>query len=144
MAAMNGSASVWFALVLCAGLASAASAEDAAAPSATSQQPATETPPPPPSANTAAAEAAPCLEETDDFKTLGRKFVFVIGLTNACEKRFKCKVYANVTGARGSSLGETTMLLGPKSSGAAAKKSYAMKVKAAGGTGQVSRRCEAY
>jgi hypothetical protein len=134
------SASGLAALVLCAGLVNAASAEDTAAPPAATQQPAAAAP----ALEAAAAEQAPCLEETDDFKTQGNKFVFVIGLTNTCEKRFKCKVYANVTGARGSSLGETTMLLGPKSSGAAAKKSYAMKVKAAGGTGQVSRQCQVY
>ena len=143
------SASGLVALVLCAGLVSAVSAEDAAAPPAASAPPAPVTavpaaPQAPADAAAAAAEQAPCLEETDDFKTQGKKFVFVIGLANACEKRFKCKIYANVTGARGSSLGQTTMQLGPKSSGAAAKKTYAMKVKAAGGTAQVSRECQVF
>lgn len=122
------------ALVLCTGLASAAAAEDA--------------PPAAPAQNPAAGEATPeqpkCIEETGDFATHGKKYVYVIGLANSCEKRAKCKIYANVTGARGTVLGQTTMLLGPKSSGAAAKKTYEMKVKTAGGTAQVSRECQLY
>jgi hypothetical protein len=47
----------------------------------------------------------------------------------------------NVTGARGTALGHTTLILGATSQGAAAKKSYAMKVKTAGGVAQVSRAC---
>jgi hypothetical protein len=133
-------ASGFFALVVCAGLVSAASAEDAAAPpaaapAAPAQNPAAETAPP---------EQPKCIEETGDFATRGKKFVYVIGLENTCEKHVKCKIYANVTGARGTVLGQTIMQLGPKSSGAAAKKTYAMKVKTAGGTAQVSRECQVY
>jgi hypothetical protein len=36
------------------------------------------------------------------------------------------------------------MLLGAKSSGASAKKTYAMKVKSEGGTAQVSRVCKVF
>jgi hypothetical protein len=87
---------------------------------------------------------AACIDETGDYETHGKTVTFVIGLTNKCDKRLKCAIFANVTGARGSSLGHTTMILGAKSSGSAAKKSYAMKVKAAGGTAQVSRDCRVF
>ena len=85
---------------------------------------------------------APCIE--DDYETPGKTVSYVIGLENECDKRLKCEIFANVTGARGSSFGHTTLILGAKSSGAAAKKSYTMKVKAAGGTAQVSRECRVF
>jgi hypothetical protein len=46
-----------------------------------------------------------------------------------------------VVGAKGPSQGETTLILGAKSSGAAANRTYAMPVKSAGGTAQISREC---
>jgi len=87
---------------------------------------------------------APCIEETGDYETHGKTVSYVIGIENKCDKRLKCEIFANVTGAKGSSLGPTTLILGAKSSGAAAKKSYTMKVKAAGGTAQVSRECRVF
>lgn len=87
---------------------------------------------------------AACIDETGDYETQGTTITYVIGLANKCDKRFKCKIFANVTGAKGSSLGQTTMILGARSSGAAAKKTYAMKVKAAAGTAQVSRECRVF
>jgi hypothetical protein len=87
---------------------------------------------------------AACIDETGDYETHGTMVTFVIGLANKCDKRLKCAIFANVTGAKGSSMGHTTIILGAKSSGAAAKKSYAMKVKAAGGTAQVSRDCRVF
>ena len=120
------------ALILCAGFAAAASAEDKAAPADGK---------PTPSAAAGAAAQSACIEETGDYETHGKIVTFVIGLENTCEKPMKCEVFAYVVGAKGPSSGHATMLLGAKSSGAAAKKSYAMKVKMAGGTAQVSRQC---
>jgi hypothetical protein len=84
-----------------------------------------------------------CLRQTGDYVTRSKVIVYVIGITNTCEKRLRCEVFANVTGARGSAVGHTIMILGPASNDAAAKKSYEMKVKAAGGIAQVSRECRA-
>ena len=95
-----------------------------------------------------AAPAAPadlqsCLQETGDWMTRGKTVDYVIGITNTCAKRLRCEIYANVSGARGSSLGHAIMTLGPAGSGAAAQQTYTMRVKAAGGIAQVSRDCKA-
>ena len=154
----------WFvALVLGMSLAGPALAEDAA-PSPDNQQqaaPAADTPaqlpsnPLPGTVAPPAAEQNPapdagttgqasCIEETGDYQSHGGAVTFVIGLTNKCDKRLKCTIDAYVVGAKGPSSGHATMLLGAASSGAAAKKTYAMKVKAAGGTAQVSRQCRVF
>ncbi len=152
-----------FALVLGAGLAAAALAEDAAPP-ADSQQQAAPNPdtstqlPSNPLPGTAAPPAvdenpvpdpgttgqAACIEETGDYQTHGNAVAFVIGLSNKCDKRLKCTIDAYVVGAKGPSSGHTILILGATSSGAAAKQTYAMKVKMAGGTAQVSRQCRVF
>jgi hypothetical protein len=141
-------------LVLCAAPVVAMSAEDAAPPSGAQQQPAPDLPanplpgtaapsdkaePPVPDPGTTGQAA--CIDEIGDYATHGNAVTFVIGLTNKCDKRLKCKIFAYVVGAKGPSSGQTTMILGAKSSGAAATNTYAMRVKAAGGTAQVSREC---
>jgi len=83
-----------------------------------------------------------CLKETDDYVTRGKTVLYVIGLTNSCDKRLRCEIFANVTGARGTALGHTIMTLGAAGSGAAAKQTYSMHVKAAGGMAQISRECK--
>ncbi len=117
------------ALTLCAGLVAAASAEDASKP-------------PTPEPGTTGQSA--CIDETGDYETHGKVVTFVIALANKCDKRLKCEVFAYITGAKGPSQGHGTLVLGPKSSGAAAKKSYAMKVKMAGGTAEISRECRVF
>jgi hypothetical protein len=129
---------------LCLAAAAAAAAEEAA------NAPAAENPPP----GTAAPEAkqlpaAPshddlqaCLKETDDYVTRGKTVFYVIGLTNSCDKRLRCEIFANVTGARGTALGHTIMTLGAAGRGPAAKQTYSMHVKAAGGMAQISRECK--
>jgi hypothetical protein len=133
------------AVVLCGSVASAALAQNS--------DPLTSDPPPMPEhplPGTAAPSATPsgaasdvqsCLQETGDYVTRGSAVIYAIGLANTCEKRLRCEIFANVTGARGTSLGHTVMVLGPGSSGSAAKKSYEMRVKTAGGVAQVSRQC---
>ena len=121
-------------LALCVGSA-AATAQDAPAPP---QNPLPGTPAvAPPSTDLQA-----CLQETGDYVTHGKTIDYVIGITNTCEKRLRCEIFANVTGVKGSSLGHTVMILGAASSGAQAKKTYVMTVKAAGGITQVSRECK--
>jgi len=131
------------AFVLSAGFAVTAWSQTvpAPAPSATPQNPLPGTPPPA-TAPAAATDLQSCLSETGDYVVHGKTVTYVIGITNSCDKRLKCTIDANVTGAKGSSLGHTVMILGASSSGAAAKKTYAMKVKSAGGTAQVSRDCK--
>ncbi len=85
-----------------------------------------------------------CLQETGDYRTEGRAVAYVIGITNTCDKRLRCEIFANVIGARGSSLGHAVMILGPTSQGAASRKTYATQVKEAGGIAQVSRECREF
>jgi hypothetical protein len=148
-------------VMLVLGLAAPAFAEDAAPSVDNQQQTAPDTPPQLPSnplPGTVAPPAAQqnpvpdpgttgqaaCIEETGDYQSHGSAVTFVIGLANKCDKRLKCTIDAYVVGAKGPSSGHTTMLLGAASSGAAARKTYAMKVKAAGGIAQVSRQCRVF
>lgn len=88
------------------------------------------------------ADPQSCLQQTGDYVTRGKTVVYVIGITNTCAKRLRCEIYANISGVKGSSLGHTVMTLGDSRSGAAAKQTYTMRVKAAGGIAQVSRECK--
>jgi hypothetical protein len=138
-------------IMTAAGFVGAASAQDAAAPSPAPQPaattpagdqqnplPATAAPPP-----AAAGDLQACLAETGDYQTHGSAVTYAIGLTNSCDKRIRCVIDAYVVGAKGPTSGHAVMVLGAKSSGAAATKIYTMKVKAFGGTAQVSRDCKA-
>jgi len=96
-----------------------------------------------PAAPDGATDLQSCLQETGDYLTRGRTVTYVIGITNTCDRRLRCEIYANISGARGTSLGHTVMTLGPAGSGAAAQQTYTMRVKAEGGIAQVSRDCKA-
>jgi len=143
----------------------AAAAEDAAPPDTTPPQqsaPAAATPPPlpqnplPGSAPAPVAQPNPvpdagtsaqaaCIEETGDYQTQGDKIIYVIGLTNKCDKRLRCEIFAYVVGARGPTYGHTITILAAAANGAAPTlRTFAMKVKAAGGTAQVSRQCRVF
>jgi hypothetical protein len=128
--------------VLCLA-AAGASAQDAAKPPASPQNPPPAAPPAAAqAAASSAADAEACLQETGDYVTRGKAVLYVIGIANTCDKRLRCEIYANVTGPRGAALGHTVMTLGAASSGASAKQTYAMRVRAAGGIAQVSRDCK--
>jgi hypothetical protein len=142
------------AVILLAGFGSAALAQNAgppaapaapaAAPAPLPQNPRPGTAAPPAAAPGAATDLQSCLNETGDYVTHGNAVTYVIGIANTCDKRLKCTIDAYVVGARGPASGRTTMILGAQSSGAAAKKTYAMRVKSAGGTAQVSRDCKVF
>jgi hypothetical protein len=150
------------ALILLSCFAAGARAQNATVPSGATQSPAPSEAKPPalpqnplpgtPSPAATPQAAAPglpadlqaCLRETGDYVTRGNVILYVIGITNTCDARLRCQIFANVTGAKGSSLGHTVMTLGPAASGAAAQQSHTMRVKAAGGTAQVSRDCKVF
>lgn len=98
-------------------------------------------PPPQPDASTTAQSK--CIEENDGYVMKGKQPTFVIQLENKCEARLTCKVFANVSSAKGSALGRGTIKLAPKSRGAAAKGSWTMPVKMMGGGSQSARECRA-
>ena len=89
------------------------------------------------------AKKPDCVSSKTGFKTSGKAASFVIELQNACEMRLKCTVDAYVVGARGPAAGHATLILAPKLKGATASKSYALKVKSAGGMAIVSHTCKA-
>jgi hypothetical protein len=140
------------AVALCAGFAAAAPAQDAseprpitpAAPPALPENPLPGTQPAPAPQTAASADLQSCLQETGDYVTHGKTVDYVIGITNTCDKRLRCEIFANVTGARGTALGHTVMILGAAKNGNAAKKTYVMRVKSAGGITQVSRECKVF
>jgi hypothetical protein len=121
-------------LMLCGCFAAGASAQNAPASG--------QTPPPQPDAGTTAQTE--CISEHDGYEMRGKTPTFVITLENKCEQRLKCEIFANISSARGSAKGHTTMVLGAKSSGASAKKSYTIKVKMIGGMSQSDRACKVF
>jgi hypothetical protein len=139
---------VMLVLVLLPCFAAAASAQDASAPAPLPQNPLPGTPPPAAAPQTAASslptDLQACLQETGDYVTRGHEILYVIGITNTCNARLRCTIFANVTGAKGSSLGHTVMTLGPAASGAAAEQTHAMRVKSAGGTAEIERDCKVF
>lgn len=132
---------------LCLAAAAVAAAEEVATASALPQTPlpglAAAVPAPPSPAAPRAADLQACLKETGDYVTIGKAVLYVIGIANTCEQRLCCEIFANIAGAKGSSVGHTVMTLGAAGSGAAATQTYSMRVKAAGGIAQVSRDCKA-
>jgi hypothetical protein len=95
----------------------------------------------------AKAEVSPenkCVADTAQFKAEDKHAYFIVALENTCEQRVKCEVNANIKTARGKRHGHATLVLGPRSAGAEAKKSYSLRVKVAGGMAQVERDCTAF
>ncbi len=128
-------------MVAAAGFAGVASAPDTATtPAGDRQNP---LPAAAVSSPSAADDLQACLVETGDYQTHGSAVTYLIGLTNSCDKLIRCVIDAYVVGAKGPASGHAVMILGAKSSGAAATKTYTMTVKAFGGTAQVSRDCKA-
>lgn len=103
-------------------------------------QPAQELPPAPEAGTTVQAK---CIDENDGYTMKGKRPTFVIQLENKCDVRMVCKVFANVSSAKGSALGRGTIALAPKSAGARAKGTWTMPVKMTGGNSQSTRECRA-
>ena len=121
------------ALILSASFAAAAQAQTAA----TGQEP-------PPQADAGTTGQLKCIDEDDHYTMRGKQPTLVIELANRCEQRLKCRVFAYVTSAKGAAQGRGTVVLAPKSHGAAAKQSYTMKVKMIGGSSQSARECKVF
>ena len=128
------------AAIMLFGCIAAAAAQNAPA---AGQEPPASGQTPPPTVEPGATAQGSCIEENDGYEMRDKQPTFVISLENKCEQKLSCKLYATISSAKGSANGHTTMVLGPKSSGAAAKKSYAIKVKMIGGMSQSSRECKA-
>jgi hypothetical protein len=97
----------------------------------------------PPVADKGTTAQGNCIDENDGYTKRGGKPMFVIQLDNKCEQRIVCKVFANVSSAKGNALGHGTIRLAPKSQGTKAKGSWSMPVKMSGGNSQSARECRA-
>jgi hypothetical protein len=87
---------------------------------------------------------AKCIAQKEGYTHKGKAIGYAIQLTNLCEQRMKCQVYAHLSNARGESRGHGTLVLAPKSKGAAATKTFEMKTSMDSGTAQLSRECKAF
>jgi len=125
--------SIGFALALAGCCATAAAAQNAPASGQT----------PPPVADAGTTGQSNCIAENDSFKRRGQQPVLEIALENKCEQRITCKVFVYVTSAKGAAQGRGTLVLAPASRGAAAKKTFTLKVKMVGGSSQSARECRA-
>jgi hypothetical protein len=85
-----------------------------------------------------------CIGQTEGYETHGRVVTYVITLSNKCDKRMRCEVFAYLTSAKGPALGHGVLRLGPKSSGANATRTYTMRTRMAGGSAQLARECRVY
>jgi hypothetical protein len=74
----------------------------------------------------------------------GRGIGFTIELTNKCEQRLRCRMFAYVTSAKGAALGRGTLVLAPAAKGGAATKHWSMPVKMSGGSAQSARECRVF
>jgi hypothetical protein len=84
-----------------------------------------------------------CLDEKDTFTMRGKQPMFVIEMTNKCERPISCKVFVYIYSAKGPVQGHGSIVMAAKSKGAAAKASFTMKAKLNGGSSQSTRECKA-
>jgi hypothetical protein len=96
---------------------------------------------PPPKADAGTTAQSQCLSDSGGFKNVDDHPAYTIELANKCEQRLKCQIDVYVISAKGPVQGHATLVLAPKSRGAAAKKSYVLKVKMLGGITQSTREC---
>src|SRR5258708_7436408 len=96
---------------------------------------------PPPVPDRGTTSQLNCIDQKSEYQTSGKNHFYVQTFENKCEARLKCAIFTYQLNSRGSSQGRTTLILGPKSAGAAAKKSYALKVKGVGGFSTADREC---
>jgi hypothetical protein len=96
---------------------------------------------PPPVADKGTTAQSQCIADSGGFKQSEEGAAYTIELANKCEQRLQCRVYVYVISAKGPAHGHATLVLAPKSRGAAAKKTYALKVKMLGGMAQSTREC---
>ena len=99
---------------------------------------------PPPKAETGTTGQSQCIAQDSSWLRQGRGIGFTIELTNKCEQRLKCRVFAYVTSAKGAAQGSGTLLLAPAAKGQAATKRWSMPVKMAGGSAQSARECRVF
>ena len=84
-----------------------------------------------------------CVVENDEHMGERHRQFFRIAMSNNCEQRIKCHVFAASYSSKGPSFGRATLVLAPKSKGAPPQ-IYDFKVKGAGGMTSTSRECRVF
>ena len=84
-----------------------------------------------------------CVDENNRHMSADNHLFYRIVMTNKCEQRLECAVFAYAVTSKGSSQGRATLVLAPKSKGAAPK-IYDFKVKGVGGMTTASRECRVF
>jgi hypothetical protein len=127
-------------LAFVAGLATAGLAQ--------TEPPAGQTPPAeqpkPPEPDRGTTSQINCIDQNTETTGNRGSFAIVTVLENKCEARIKCRLYIHAVHSKGDTLGRATLTLGRKSEGAAAKRTYVLKVPSAGGMTTSTRECRAY
>ncbi len=95
---------------------------------------------PPPVADKGTTPQLNCVEENNKHMREGNHLFYRIAMSNKCEQRLKCRVFAAAYSSKGPSIGRATLVLAPKSQGAPAQ-IYDFKVKGAGGMTTASHEC---
>jgi hypothetical protein len=83
-----------------------------------------------------------CIEENNKHMGEGQHLFYRIQMTNTCEQRLKCQIFAAAYSSKGVSIGRATLILAAKSKGAPPQ-IFDFKVKGAGGMTSASRECKA-
>ena len=81
-----------------------------------------------------------CVDENNHEVGRAMRSVYRIELSNKCEQRLKCEIFAYAITGKGPSKGRATLVLAPKSQGAAPQ-FYDFKIKGTGGMTTTSREC---
>jgi hypothetical protein len=80
-----------------------------------------------------------CIADKAGFKP---NKTFVIEISNRCELRVRCTVSAYIVTSRGPTSGRKVLTLAPVSKGAAAHKTYVIRLNEAGGMANSSHSCK--
>jgi len=94
----------------------------------------------PPVADKGTTSQLNCIADNNRDVGKGHNSIYRIEMSNKCERRLKCAVFAYAITAKGPSQGRATLVLAPKSQGAAPQ-FYDFKIKGSGGMTTTSREC---
>jgi hypothetical protein len=97
----------------------------------------------PPVADKGTTSQLDCVVENNEHMGERNHMFFRIAMSNVCEQRIKCKVFAASYSSKGLSFARATLVLAPKSKGAPPQ-TYDFKVKGAGGMTSTSRECRVF
>ena len=98
---------------------------------------------PPPVADKGTTSQLNCVEENGKHMGAGNHLIYRTEMSNKCEQRLRCRLFGAAYSSKGPSYGRGTLVLAPKSRGAAAQV-YDFKVKGAGGMTSTSRECAVF